>query len=170
MKKIKYKRFKIKLIQDEFAENPLNNQTLPKDLFIERQDEALEYVCGCPTLYLSGKIDTDCKDGATFFDTDENEVLRGEYYFEIHSLDEWEGCENPLEAAKDTIKGLAEELYHYHNSECYGYEIKYKKEVVHSCWGFYGSEWCIESAKMFIDSYSEESLLELDLPAKVVLK
>lgn len=168
MEKIKYKGFKIKLINDEFAGSPLDNQTLPKDLFIERaqrRETGTNYAT-----YLSGKISTDYKFPEFFDFEEEYELQRGEYLFEVHSLDEWEGCENPLEAAKNTIKSLAEELYYYHNSECYGYEVKYKKEVVDSCWGFYGSDWAIESAKMFVDSYSEESLLELDLPAKVVLK
>jgi hypothetical protein len=169
MEKIKYKGFKIKLIADEFAESPLNNQTLPKDLFIEqahRRETGTNYAA-----YLSGKIDTDCIDGATFFDFEEEyELQPGEYLFEVHSLDEWDRCENPLEAAKKTIQSIAEELYYYHNGEVFGYEVKYKKEVVDSCWGFYGAEWCLQSAKDFVDGYSIESLLELELPNKVVLK
>jgi hypothetical protein len=110
MEKIKYKGFKIKIITDEFAESPLNNQTLPKDLFIE-QAHRPETGVNDTKSFLFGKIDTDCKDGATFFDFEEEyELKRGEYLFEVLSLDEWEGCENPLEAAKKTIQSIAEKL------------------------------------------------------------
>lgn len=168
MKKIKYKGFKIKLIVDEFADSPLDSQSLPEQFFIDR---AHRRETGINKAYLlAGKINPDSKT-AEFFEFDEEYYLSpGEYLFELHELEEWATCENPEQQAKNYINALAKELYYYHNGECYGYEVKYKKEVVDSCWGFYGSEWAIESAKNFIDGYSEESLLELDLPAKVVLK
>lgn len=168
MRKIKYKGFKIKLIVDEFVGSPLDSQTLPEQFFIEQTHSKLK--CVNKAYLLAGKIDPDSKT-AKFFDFDKTYNLNpGEYLFELHSLEEWASCENPEQQAKNFINALAQEIYYYHNGECYGYEIKYKNEVVDSCWGFYGSEWCIESAKDFIDGYSEETLVELDLPNKIVLK
>lgn len=151
---------------DEFAESPLNNQTLPDHFFIEQAQRRETGVN--QAAYLAGKIDTDCKDGAEFFDFgEEYELQRGEYLFELHSIDEWDGN---IEQSKNFIRALAEELHYYHSGEVYGYAVKYKGEVLDSCWGFYGKQWAEQSAKDFIDSYSVEYLVELDLPNKLVLR
>lgn len=164
---MKYKSFKIKFMVDDSAESPLNNQTLPNRFYIERCDrvECDKVETNAP---LVGKIDTDNKDGAEFFEYgEEYEIQRGEYYFELNDLSEWSG---DIELAKSFIRALAEELHYYHSGEVYGYAVKYKGEVLDSCWGFYAKEWAEQSAKDFIDSYSVESLVELDLPAKLVLR
>ena len=154
----------------ESAESPLNNQTLPIGFFTEYIKRVESGINDTDSI-LFGKIDTDSKDGVTYFEIgEEYEVERGEYLFELTTLKEWESCENPEQAAKDCIKALAEELHYYHNGEVYGYAVKYKGEVLDSCWGFYGKDWAEQCAKGFIDSYSVESLVELDLPAKLVLR
>ena len=151
---------------DEFAESPLQNQTLPDHFFIE---QAQRRETGTnKAAYLAGTIDVDCKDGAEFFEFGEEYGLRcGEYLFELNDLSEWSG---DVESAKSFIRALAEELHYYHTGEVYGYAVKYKGKVLDSCWGFYGKGWAEQSAKDFIDSYSVESLVELDLPAKMVLR
>ena len=163
---MKYKSFKIKFMVDDSAESPLNNQTLPDHFFIEQAQRREAGVN--QAAYLAGKIDTDCKDGAEFFEFGEEwELQRGEYLFELNDLSEWSG---DVELAKSFIRALAEELHYYHSGEVYGYAVKYKGEVLDSCWGFYGKDWAEQSAKDFIDSYSVEFLVELDLPAKLVLR
>lgn len=163
---MKYKEFKIKFMVDDCAESPLNNQTLPDHFFIEQAQRRETGVN--KAAYLAGKIDTDCKDGAEFFEFgEEYELQRGEYLFELNDLSEWSG---DVETAKNFIRALAEELHYYHSGEVYGYAVKYKGEVLGSSWGFYGKEWAEQSAKDFIDSYSIESLVELDLPNKLVLR
>ena len=170
MQTIEHKGFEIKLMVDEFAESPLKNQTLPIG-FLTEYVQRVESGINDTDSILFGKIDTDSKNGVTYFEIgEEYEVERGEYLFELTTLKEWESCENPEQAAKDCIEALAEELHYYHNGECYGYGIDYKGEQVDSCWGFYGIDWCVQSAKDAIDSFTYEYLLELDLPAKLVLR
>jgi len=155
---------------DDSAGSPVENQTLPIGFLTEYVNKAESGVNDTNSA-LFGKINTDSKNGATYFEVgEEYEVERGEYLFELTALKEWESCENPGQAAKDCIETLAEELHYYHNGEVYGYAVKYKGEVLDSCWGFYGKDWAEQSAKDFIDSYSVESLVELDLPNKLVLR
>jgi hypothetical protein len=167
---IEYKGFQIKLMVDEFADSPLDNQTLPIG-FLAEYVKRTECGVNDTDSILFGKIDTDSRDGVTYFEVgEEYEVERGEYLFELTTLKDWGSCENPEQAAKGCIEALAQELHYYHNGESYGYGTEYKGEQIDSCWGFYGSDWCIQWAKDTIDSFTPEYLLELDLPSKLVLR
>jgi len=56
----------------------------------------------------------------------------------------WLACER---AAKCEVETLDQ----YLTGQVYGYVITHKKQEVDSCWGFYGYDYCVQSAKEAVD-------------------
>ena len=55
---------------------------------------------------------------------------------------------------RDVLKGEVQTLDDYYNDEVYGYVIEQDGEEVESCWGYYGLQWCKDSAKEAADGYA----------------
>lgn len=64
-----------------------------------------------------------------------------------------------IEKAKDVLKGEVSELGHWINGEVYGYVVEDEKgDHVHSCWGYYDMDLCLQEARAAADGTQEQRL------------
>jgi len=67
-----------------------------------------------------------------------------------------------VEQVEKILQSEVEVYGQYLNGEIYGYEILNEDEdddeVIDSCWGYYGYDYCLESAKQAVDYYSSETV------------
>ena len=63
--------------------------------------------------------------------------------------------------ANDCLRAEVNTYDQYLTGDVYGFVVEDPKgEEVHSCWGFYGSEYCMEEAKSVVDADIKEKLAE----------